>query len=142
MTQAYALFSANRQSPWSLKTFQDGLNNDLSAIVCINHTLVGFIIVSIVLDHAEIEDICIDAEKRNQGIASLLVQHTFQMAKAQGINEVFLEVADNNHSAIAVYKRLGFSQIGKRKAYYKSSPQQDGRKDQNIDALLMQKSLS
>lgn len=94
------------------------------------------------LDHAEIEDICIEAEKRNQGIASRLIQHTFQEARIHGINEFFLEVAENNHSAVAVYKRLGFIQIGKRKAYYKSFPQQNGRIAQNIDALLMQKSLS
>ena len=140
--QAYALFSANRQTPWSFVNFENSLQHSLSTVVCINSHLVGFVVVSSVLDHAEVEDICVDKRYRNQGIGSALINELIARAKRLGMSQLFLEVAENNQSAIAVYNKIGFIQTGRRKGYYKS-PSSDGpQKTKEIDALLMQKSLS
>ena len=52
------------------------------------------------------------------------------LAKQRGAQKIFLEVAENNHPARAMYERNGFVQIGVRPKYY------DG-----IDAILMEKKL-
>ena len=48
---------------------------------------------------------------------------------------LFLEVAEDNASAIALYRKLGFAEFGRRPRYYRRA---GGR----VDALLMEKRLA
>ncbi|MET0426930.1 MAG: GNAT family N-acetyltransferase, partial [Microvirga sp.] len=45
------------------------------------------------------------------GIGTALVQHLIEKAEQAGDNALFLEVADNNAGARALYERLGFDSI-------------------------------
>jgi ribosomal-protein-alanine N-acetyltransferase len=47
------------------------------------------------------------------------------------VHRLFLDVAESNSAAIGLYARLGFTQMGRRKAYYAHA---DGSRE---DALLM-----
>ena len=134
LAPAYALFCSHRQAPWSIETFANGLQNDLSSMLIINHKLAGYIIVTNVLDEAEIEDICIAYEFRQKGLASQLIQSLIDMAITQNIQRIFLEVAENNESAQKLYRKSGFLEVGRRKNYYQES-------GYGIDALVLKKEI-
>jgi ribosomal-protein-alanine N-acetyltransferase len=55
------------------------------------------------------------------------------MGTRQGANSVFLEVRPSNITAVELYEKLGFREIGRRPKYYTDSKE---------DALVMMKVLA
>ncbi|MGP8026009.1 MAG: GNAT family N-acetyltransferase [Acidocella sp.] len=76
----------------------------------------GFLLLRIVLDEAEILTIGVTAPR--QGIGQALMREGLSLAAANGVREMHLEVAATNAPARALYGKLGFVQVGLRKAYY------------------------
>ena len=81
-------------------------------------TVLGFSLARSAGQEAEILTIVVDAAAQGRGLGRLLLQTQLEVMAAQGIREVFLEVEAGNAAALALYKRLGFTQVGERKAYY------------------------
>ena len=81
-------------------------------------TVLGFSLARSARQEAEILTIVIDPARQGGGVGRLLLQTQLDAMQAQGVAEVFLEVEAGNAAALALYKRLGFSQVGERKAYY------------------------
>ena len=81
-------------------------------------TVLGFSLARCAGQEAEILTIVVDAAAQGRGLGRLLLQTQLEVMAAQGICEVFLEVEAGNAAALALYKRLGFTQVGERKAYY------------------------
>ncbi len=79
----------------------------------------GFIILKPSADQAEILTIAVDVAARRQGIARALLDISETELVDQGVDTLFLEVAEDNPAAIAFYKGAGFEAIGKRPRYYK-----------------------
>lgn len=96
--------------------------------------LSGFIIIRNIEDQAEILTITVSPKQRRKGMGCRLLETGFQYAFAAGVTVLFLEVAEDNAAAIALYHRAGFEPIGRRPAYYK-------RPDGRIAALTFRKSL-
>ncbi|WEK40597.1 MAG: ribosomal protein S18-alanine N-acetyltransferase [Candidatus Brevundimonas colombiensis] len=78
----------------------------------------GFILIRVVLDEAEILTLAVRPEARRVGLGGRLVGHGALRAAQAGAVRLFLEVAEDNVAARALYQRAGFAQIGRRKAYY------------------------
>jgi len=95
----------------------------------------GFILIRIVLDEAEILTLAVAPEARRDGLGRRLVEAAAVVATQAGATRMFLEVADDNAAARALYDRAGFDQIGRRKAYYAAA---DGAR---TDALVMSRDL-
>lgn len=55
-----------------------------------------------------IDDLCIDAAFRGQGIGRLLLEHTKDFARAQGCRDITLNVWEGNDSALQFYLRQDF----------------------------------
>jgi len=85
----------------------------------------GFLLLRIAADEAEI--LTLGSILRRQGIARALMETGIHYAKTAGVTKIFLEVADQNIGAKALYTRLGFTQLSVRKHYYANGS----------DALLM-----
>lgn len=78
----------------------------------------GFVLSRSVLDEAEILTVAILPELRGRGYSRpLLATHLDGLSRA-GVLFVHLEVEDGNAPALAVYRRLGFREIGRRAGYY------------------------
>lgn len=78
----------------------------------------GFALSRIVLDEAEILTIAIAREARGRGHSRpLLTQHLEGLSR-QAVAKVHLEVEEGNAPAVALYRRLGFRQVGRRAGYY------------------------
>jgi len=80
----------------------------------------GFILGRVAADEAEILTLAVDPAYRRQQLGRQLVTQLIQQAQARGAARLFLEVADNNQPAQALYAAAGFVQVGLRPAYYAS----------------------
>ena len=76
----------------------------------------GFILLRMVADEAEI--ITIGVTTPRQGIGRALAQAALTHAARNQIAKIHLEVAAGNTAACTLYAALGFTQTGKRRAYY------------------------
>jgi GNAT superfamily N-acetyltransferase len=50
--------------------------------------------------------------RRRSGLGRALLEHVFGAARAEGINQIELAVAETNPTAVAFYTRMGFETIG------------------------------
>ena len=87
-------------------------------------------VVSRLFDEIEILDVAVAPQWRRLGVGGQLLQSIFT-ALPEDIARVLLEVRASNRPARALYRKLGFSEDGRRKNYY---PKPDGSRE---DALLM-----
>ena len=98
-----------------------GMEPSVLAHVALDSTqtsVLGFSLARCAGQEAEILTIVVDAARRGRGLGRLLLQAQLDALALQGVREVFLEVEADNVAALTLYKRLGFSQVGERKAYY------------------------
>ncbi|HNW16857.1 MAG TPA: ribosomal protein S18-alanine N-acetyltransferase [bacterium] len=91
----------------------------------------GFLILSEVLDEAEIIQVAVRKESTGRGIGTQLVKEVAEYCKSNGVRKIFLEVRVSNRSAEKIYLKNGFEKVGMRRSYY-SNPVED--------ALIMAKS--
>lgn len=78
----------------------------------------GFALSRVAEDEAEVLSIAVaEARRGSGGGARLLGRHLGRLA-GQGVRRVVLEVDEDNVSALALYARFGFVQVGRRQAYY------------------------
>ncbi len=86
-------------------------------------TLHGFMMLRLAGDEAELLTIAVDPAHRGRGLGRALLNAGFADLMMTPVRRMFLEVDETNTSAIALYRRFGFAEIGTRKAYY---PRPDG----------------
>ena len=94
----------------------------------------GFILVQSVGDEAEILTLGVAPAARRRGTGRTLVAAALARLKAGGGQRIFLEVAQDNPAALALYAEAGFTETGRRPAYYP-------RQGHPVDAVLMARAL-
>ena len=94
----------------------------------------GFVLARLGGGEAEIITIAVDPAARRKGLGRALMRRVAAEALARGAEAIFLEVAEDNAPAIALYERLGFEAVGRRPAYY-------NRPDGKIAAISMKLDL-
>ena len=90
--------------------------------------LVGAAAVRVAGDEAELLNLGVLPQWRGRDVGTGLVKTAIWEAGLGGAKSVFLEVRESNVGARAFYHKLGFQQIGRRRAYYR---------DPVEDALVM-----
>lgn len=80
--------------------------------------IVGFVIGQLAADEAEILSIGTAPDWQRAGLGRKLVEGLARAAKRGEANRLFLEVAEDNAAALALYRGLGFNEVGRRKKYY------------------------
>jgi ribosomal-protein-alanine N-acetyltransferase len=79
---------------------------------------VGFIISRRAADEAEILSVALDPAVRGRGHSGRLLDSHLQGLAQAGVRSVFLEVEEGNRPALALYRRRGFREIGRRQGFY------------------------
>jgi [ribosomal protein S18]-alanine N-acetyltransferase len=79
---------------------------------------IGFIVGQIAADQAEILSLGVRGDRRRQGVATQLMAALIGAARGRGVRALILDVAAGNMAALALYRRLGFQERGRRRAYY------------------------
>lgn len=128
-----ALHATAFDTPWDAVAFASLLAQDGVFAV---ETTDGFILMRAVADEAEILTLAVHPDARRAGQGTRLVAEGVAAVAARGAERVFLEVADDNVAARALYARVGFEEPGRRPRYY-SRP--DGSR---ADALLLSLNLT
>lgn len=108
--------------PWSEKSVASELDNKLSCwlVALEGDTVAGYVGSQTVLDWTDMMNIAVHPDFRRQGIAEALVNELETALKNRGSRCLTLEVRASNAPAIALYEKLGFSQVGLRKNYYRN----------------------
>jgi ribosomal protein S18 acetylase RimI-like enzyme len=143
------------EMPWSIKDFQEllvlptsfGYLAQIEQQVMVNpqkfherHSnqilpeVLGFVLCSVVQEECEILTIGVLPKWRRQSVGERLLQQVVERAKTFGAREMFLEVAENNRSAHALYIGHGFKEVGRRSNYYRET---SGR----VDAVVLSKTI-
>lgn len=87
-------------------------------------TVVGYWIGSRIDDEAELANLAVDLNVRRAGVGARLLEDFLEHVGALEGTTVFLEVRLSNIAAIALYRRYGFTELARRKAYYQK-PEED-----------------
>ena len=104
--------------PWTAAEFADLM---ASPLVFLLNAPGGFVMGRVVADEAELLTIAVAPDRRGRGIAWALMQRFLDELAHRNAAHVFLEVAQSNAPARALYRKAGFSDGGLRRGYYHDS---------------------
>lgn len=112
--------------PWSVRSIAYELTNPLSTwfVAVEDSRVVGYIGSQAVMDEADIMNVAVDPAYRRTGVAQGLLDTLIGALKEKGVCCLFLEVRVSNESAINLYAKNDFLQVGRRPNYY-HNPKED-----------------
>lgn len=119
--------------PWTLRLFHDCLRVDYNAKVLELELMIGYGIMSVAAGEAQILNLCIHPDWQACGYGRQILEHLLDIARQKEVISVFLEVRSSNETAIHLYHKTGFNQIGVRNGYYPNGDK--GREDAHIMAM-------
>jgi ribosomal-protein-alanine N-acetyltransferase len=114
-------------SPWSAETFTNLLDRpglELLVLEDEREGVIGYAVLWCVLDQGELANVAVTPRLRGRGLGTRLLDRVLEVARARGVEMVFLEVRPSNERAVDLYRRFGFTDVGRRKAYYEH-PKED-----------------
>ena len=117
--------------PWPERSFRFELTENPASrcwVAVTDGRIVGMIVNWLLVDEVHVATIATHPEYRRQGIARKLLAHSLRHMSGEGAISSFLEVRESNDAARDMYRKFGYVETGRRKAYYK---------DNNEDAILM-----
>lgn len=117
LTEVKAIEQLTSPYPWSDKLLDESINKLL--VITNKQEIIGFAVVALVAQQAELHLIAIHPKAQSQGYGQLILALIIESMPAS-IESFFLEVRVSNCRAIRLYQRLGFVQIGERKDYYRN----------------------
>lgn len=110
--------------PWTRQHFLDEITSPTavcSAARGIDNQLLGFLILRIIHDEAEVMDVAVAAHARRMGLGRVLMDHALTLCRQRRVSRLWLEVRVSSIPAISLYESLGFRESGVRKCYYENS---------------------
>ena len=112
--------------PWSVEMLRSELPDDSHEFLLAveGEELLGYVGLMTVLDEGYLSNVAVSPEYRRQGIAEALLTALLARARARKLSFVTLEVRAGNTPAQALYRKLGFQEVGVRRAYYEH-PKED-----------------
>lgn len=127
----YLIECAAHGAPWSRTSFADCSGQHYRAMgLWVDNKPAGFSISRVIAGEITLMNIAVDPTVQGQGFGGLLLQDLIRFASdqhGQQHNPIFLEVRESNAAAIALYKKWGFNDIGRRPGYYPPLPPDNER---------------
>jgi ribosomal-protein-alanine N-acetyltransferase len=121
--------------PWSAELLHRELNHDWSVALVATEpaadgadVVLGFIVYWLVHDEVHVLNVAVAAAARRRGVARALMDDAATRGRAARARLATLEVRRSNQAAIALYRDLGYRQVGVRPNYYV---------DEGEDAIVM-----
>ena len=126
VAQIAALEKICFSDPWSENSVASELKNPLSywLVAVENGQVAGYIGSQTVMGETDMMNVAVHPDFRRQGLGEQLVNALVAELKKRESHCLTLEVRASNAPAIALYEKLGFVEIGRRKNYYRN-PRED-----------------
>ena len=133
VAQVAALEKLCFSDPWSEKSVAGELSNELALwlVADDNGSGLGYIGSQTVMGESDMMNVAVHPDSRKQGIATGLIVGLVEELRRRGSHSLTLEVRASNDSAISLYRKLDFQEVGRRRNYYRN-PREDAlilRKD-------------
>ena len=118
--------------PWSENSVASELKNHLSCWLVAEEDgkVAGYVGSQTVIDESDMMNVAVHPDHRRKGIAEALVVELVEALRKRESHCLTLEVRASNKPAKALYEKLGFTQVGLRKNYYRNPKE---------DALILRK---
>ncbi len=132
--------------PWSRASFEAALDEQRMRFLVVDETgdaemtgavdpaarLVGYVVALLLIEEAEVANIAVVPRVRGQGIGGRLLDQVTADAADLGVQSLYLEVRESNIAARALYDSRLFTQVGRRRGYYRHPVE---------DALVLRRDL-
>ena len=133
--QIAALEAASFSAPWDEASIRAELDNPLALWLAAEDetgAVLGYVGSQTCFEDADILNVCVCPEARRQGIAEALMLELEGRLLPKAVEKITLEVRASNAPALALYAKIGYTQVGIRRNYYEKPRE---------DALILQKVL-
>ena len=113
--------------PWSEDAIREELENEKASFFSAfsGGKFVGHAGMISALGEGNVCNVAVDPSARRRGVGTALVMALIEEGKRRDLDVIMLEVRAANSPAIALYEKLGFVEVGRRKNFY-SRPTDDG----------------
>ncbi|MGB0561173.1 MAG: ribosomal protein S18-alanine N-acetyltransferase [Spirulinaceae cyanobacterium] len=123
---AVALDQLSLGGLWSLEGYQREIESPNSDLLLLRsgpepRTPLGLACLWRIVDEAHITLLMVHPDYQRQGLGQLLLWALLVKARQQQMARATLEVREGNRGAIALYNKFGFTQVGRRRGYYKAT---------------------
>ncbi|MCX7973705.1 MAG: ribosomal protein S18-alanine N-acetyltransferase [Candidatus Aminicenantes bacterium] len=124
-----AIERASFPNPWHESTFRGEIQNRSISFPWVivhesDNQVVGYVIFWKIGEEVQINNIAIHPNYRRRGLGEWLLRKVISKVKKDGAQFITLEVRQSNLAAQALYSKLGFKLVGRRRFYY-SNPIED-----------------
>lgn len=127
--EIYKIEEESFSDPIKKETFKKDLGRDTYyCFGLFESEIEAFVSFEKVLDEGQIISVATGEKWRKMGFASLIFEKIISFARREGISFLTLEVRGDNTPGLALYKKMGFKEVGIRKGYYQNP---------DCDAILM-----
>lgn len=112
-------------SPWSRASFEGEIAEKTSRSLVIKKKqqekpdrVIAYLFFRLLEDEMYIMNLAVDPAYRRCGVATFLLEYSLKLARRYSSKKAFLDVRASNDSAIKLYKKMGFCEVGRRQRYY------------------------
>jgi ribosomal-protein-alanine N-acetyltransferase len=110
-----------KDKAWSLELIRSELESPENLVIVVKDDFsefIGYIIIKVILDEAEVLRFGVKKENQGKGIGEGLLMAALDVLRRSGIKKVFLEVSADNIKAKRLYEKFEFEKVGERTGYY------------------------
>ena len=113
--------------PWSREALEEELYNPAACFLVGEEAgeVLGYAGMHCAAGECYVDNVAVFPEARRQGVGRKLMEALLQAAAARGGEFLSLEVRPSNLEALALYRGLGFREVGRRRRFY-DDPVEDG----------------
>ena len=136
LNQVLQIERASFADPWTEESFRRLLGGHPAIFQVIecppDFRVAGYVIAFAVGEDAELLNVAVESKFRGKGLAGQMLDAVLMELGGRGVRTAFLEVRESNNAARALYGSRGFTEIGRRRNYYRRPVE---------DALVMRRIL-
>jgi ribosomal-protein-alanine N-acetyltransferase len=130
LDEVIAIEESSFPTPWTMGIFMREFELEFSHryVFDFEGRVAGYIVFWLIEGEVHIMSVAVRRDLRRLGIGTEVLRRSLEKAEESGGRYVFLEVREHNDAGIALYRKMGFRVVYKRRGYYT---------DTKEDALIM-----